>query len=153
MRRCRYKTLVIASIVVALLLAEAGGLLLNTPPNTDCLPEASAPQGISEARAIKTVVRPWRGPHHVYGLFIIPSQFVEAKRYAITISVEGVLYYCMWVEKSVRQRRQIISAEPGGYLVREYMPTRVALWFLINGRLGDLRRPENWAIVFSEKRS
>jgi len=149
MRRCRYKTLAIASIVAALLLAEAGGLFLNRPPNIDCLPEASGPQRITEARAIKTVVRPWRGPHHVYGLFVIPSQFVETKRYAVTISVEGMLHYCMWVERSSKERRQVISAEPGGYLVQEYVPTRVAMWFLINGRLGDLRRPENWAIVFS----
>jgi hypothetical protein len=153
MRRCRYKTLVIASMVVALLLAEAGGVLLNRPPNTDCLPEASAPQRATEVRAIKTVVRPWRGPHHVYGLFIIPNQFVETKRFVVTIRVEGVLYYCMWVEKSLKESRPVISAEPGGYLVREYVPTRVALWFLINGRLGDLRRPENWAIVFSDQRS
>ena len=54
----RYKTLAIALAVVALLLAEAGGLLLNRPPNTDCLPEVSAPQRITEARAIKTVVQP-----------------------------------------------------------------------------------------------
>ena len=149
----RCKTLAIASIVAALLLADAGGWLLNRPPNTDCLPEASAPRRMTEARAVKAVVQPWRGPHHVYGLFIIPNQFVETKRYAVTISVEGVLQYCMWVEKSLKQRRQVISVERGEYLVREYVPTRVALWFLINGLFGDLRRPENWAIVFSDRRS
>jgi hypothetical protein len=151
--RSRYQFMAIASIVVALLLAEAGGWFLNRPPNTDCLPEVSAPQRITEARAVKTVVRPWRGPHHVYGLFIIPNQFVETKRYAVTISVEGVLYYCLWVERSLKHKREVISAEPGGYLVREYVPTRVALWFLINGLSGDLRRPENWAIVFSDWRA
>ncbi len=151
--RIRYKTMAIASMVAALLLAEAGGWLLNSPPNTDCLPEAFTRQNVIEARAIETVVRPWRGPHHVYGLFIIPDQFAETKRYAVTISVEGVLYYCMWVEKSVKQRRRVVSAEREGYLVREYVPTRVALWFLINGLSGDLRRPENWAIVFSDRRA
>jgi hypothetical protein len=143
----------IASIVVALLLADAGGWFLNRPPNTDCLPEAFTDQSVKGARAIKTVVQPWRGPHHVYGLFIIPKQFAETKRYAITISVEGALYYCMWVEKSLTQRRKIISAEPGGYLVREYVPTRVAMWFLINGLSGELRHPENWGIVFNDRRS
>jgi len=153
MSRCCYKILTIASIIAALLLVEADGLLLNRPPNTDCLPEAYSPQGIAEARAVRTVVRLWRGPHHVYGLFLIPTQFMERKRYALTISVGGVLHYCMWVEKSMGQRRKVISNEPGGYLVREYVPTRVALWFLIHGRLGELRRPGNWAIVFSDKRS
>jgi hypothetical protein len=150
---CRYKSVAIASIVVVLLLADAGGWFLNRPPNTDCLPEASAFQRVTEARAIKVVVQPWRGPHHVYGLFIIPNRFIDTKRYAVTISVEGVVVYCMWVEKSVRQTRRVISAERVESLVPEYLPTRVAMWFLINRRLGDLRRPENWAIVFSDRRS
>ena len=78
---CRYKSMTIASIVVVLLLADAGGWFLNRPPNTDCLPEASPPpQRGTEAHAIKTVVHPWRGPHHVYGLFIIPSQSMQIKR-------------------------------------------------------------------------
>src|SRR5262252_6191391 len=106
----RYKTLTIISIVVVLLLADVGGWFLNRAPNTDCLPEASAPWKGTEAHAIKTVVQPWRGPHHVYGLFIIPSQSVEIKSYVVTISVEGTLYYCMWIEKSLRQTRQVIRA-------------------------------------------
>jgi len=150
---CHYKSMAITSIVVVLLLADAGGWFLNRPPNTDCLPAASTPQRGPEARAIETVVEPWRGRHHVYGLFIVPSQSVEIKRYAVTISVEGALYYCMWVEKSLRQTRQVISAEGGGYLVRAPVPTRIALWFLVNGLIGDLRRPENWALVFSDQPS
>jgi hypothetical protein len=148
----RYKSVAITSLVVILLLADAGGWFLNRPPNTDCLPEASAPRRGTDAHAIKTVVQPWRGPHHVYGLFIIPSQSVEIKGYAVTISVGGALYYCMWVEKSLRQTRRVISAGRGGYLVRAHVPTRVALWFLINGLIGELQRPENWALVFSDQR-
>jgi len=150
---CRDKTMVVASIVIVLLFADAGGWFLNRPPNTDCLPEASAPQSGSEAHAIKTVVQPWHGPHHVYGLFLVPSQSVEINRYALTISVEGALYYCMWVEKSLRHTSEILRAESKEYLVRQYVPTRVALWFLINGLIGDLRHPKNWALVFSDQRS
>jgi len=146
----RHKSLVSALMVAVLLVADAGGWLLNRPPNTDCLPEVSAPEGGTGTRAIKTVVQPWRGMHHVYGLFIIPDRFAATKRYAVTISVDGVLYYCMWVEKSLKRR---MSPEHGEYLVQEYVPTRVALWFLINGLLGDLRRSENWAIVFSDRDS
>ena len=150
---CRYRSMAITSIVVVLLLADAGGWFLNRRPDTDCLPEASPPQRGTQAHAIKTVVQPWRGPHHVYGLFIVPSHSVEIRRYAVTISVEGALYYCMWVEKSLRQTTRVISVEDGGYVVRAPVPTRVALWFLINGLIGDLRRPENWALVFSDQRS
>lgn len=102
---------------------------------------------------METVVRPWLGPHHVYGLFSIPNEFVETKGYTVTISVNGVHYYCLWVDNSLKQKRRVLSAEPGRFLVREYVPTRVTLWFLINGLLDDLRRPENWAIVFSDRRA
>jgi len=149
---CRYKSMAIASIVMLLLLADPGGWLLNRPPNTDCLPEASVPQRGTRAHASKTVVQPLRGPHHVYGLFLVPSQSVEMKRYAVTISVEGALYYCMWVEKSLRQTSEVKRTEGGEYLVQQYLPTRVALWFLLNGLIGDLRNPKNWALVFSDQR-
>jgi hypothetical protein len=43
--------------------------------------------------------------------------------------------------------------ETGSGKVRVSVLTRVALWFLINGLVGDLRRPENWASVFSGQRS
>jgi len=102
---------------------------------------------------METVVRPWLGPHHVYGLFNIPSELADTTGYAVTISVKGVLLYCIWIAKSLKESRPTESAEPGRYLVREYVPTRVTLWFLFNGLFGDLRRPENWAIVFSDRRS
>jgi len=98
------------------------------------------------------VVQPWRGPHHVYGLFEVPDRFREARRFAVTISVQGAMNYCMWVEGSTRYRWQHVVSEHGTDLVRQYVPTRVALWFLVKGRLGDLRSPENWAIVFSDRR-
>jgi len=145
---CRDKSMVVASMVIVLLFADAGGWFLNRPPNTDCLPGASAPQGGIEAHASKTVVQPWRGPHHVYGLFLVPNQSVKIKRYAVTISVEGALYYCMWIEKSLRPTSEVGS---GGYLVRQYLPTRVALWFLLNGLIDDLRNPKNWALVFNDQ--
>ena len=44
-------------------------------------------------------------------------------------------------------------AEPAHSLLRSYVPTRVALWFLLNGLFGDLRRPCNWTLVFVERSS
>ena len=157
---CHYKSMAIASIVILFLLADAAGWLVNRSPNTDCLPEASTPQSGTKTHASKTVVQPWRGLHHVYGLFLVPSQSLEIKRYAVTISVEDALYYCMWVEKSLRHAIEVNCAETsgvncvesGGYL-RQYVPTRVAVWFLIHGLIGDLRNPKNWALVFSDQRS
>ena len=150
----RSKALAVVSIVAVLLfLADAGGWLLNRPPSTDCLPEAFAGERGNEARAIRTVVQPWRGPHHVYGLFALPEQLMESKRYAVTISVKGTLRYCLWVERSRWHRWQFVGTEEGRHVVRLYVPTRVALWFLVNGRLDDLRRTENWAVVFSDRRS
>ena len=148
-----YKAMAIVSMIVALLLADAGGWFLSRPPNTDCLPAALLRENTSEVPAIRTVVRPWRGPHHVYGLFAVPDQLTETKRYAVTITVKGTLRYCMWVERSRWHAWQYVATEDGKYLVRVDVPTRVALWFLMHGRLDDLRSTENWAMVFSAERS
>ena len=110
---CRRKTVVIPLMIAALLLAEAGGWFLNTNPSTDCLVEVSAPGRVTRARAIETVVQPWRGPHHVYGVFSIPSGFEGAKRYAVTVSVDGVLRYCMWVEKPLSQKGELCRRGAG----------------------------------------
>jgi|SRR5215467_12298579 len=53
----------------------------------------------------------------------------------LPFSVDGVLCYCMRVEKSLRQTKRPISAEGGESLVREYVPSWIALWVLINDRL------------------
>lgn len=146
-----YVTIAFAAIVVPLLLAESDGWLLDPPPNADCRPGASAAQGTTEVRAVGTVVRPWLGPHHVYGHFNIPDAFVETEGYTLTISVKGALYYCMWVGTSLKQKMRTVSAEPGRHLVREYVPTRVTLWFLVHGLFGELLDPENWTIAFGAK--
>src|SRR5215467_8624724 len=115
----RSKALAVVSIIVMLLLlADAGGWLLNRPPSTDCLPEAFAEERRNETRAIRTVVQPWRGQHHVYGLFVLPEQLKESKRYAVTISVKGTLRYCLWVERSRWHRWQFVGMEEGHHVFR-----------------------------------
>jgi len=148
-----YKVTAIVSIIVALLLGDADGWFLSRSPDTDCLPAVLSREKTNEVPAVRTVVRPWRGPHQVYGLFTVPDQLTETQRYAVTITVKGTLRYCKWVERSGWHAWQYVTAEDGKFLVREYVPTRVALWFLMHGRLDELRSPENWAMVFSARRS
>jgi hypothetical protein len=44
-----------------------------------------------------------------------------------------------------------VVVKPGYYLVQGNLPTRVALWFLLTGQLGDLRIPCNWNLTFEER--
>src|SRR5438445_652961 len=46
-----------------------------------------------------------------------------------------------------------VAAEPGHSLLQQYVHARVALWFLVNGVFGDLRRPRNWTLVFVDRSS
>jgi hypothetical protein len=67
------------------------------------------------------------------------------------MTVRGFDRYFAVGENSDLQHLDDAFAEPGHYHLRNYFPTRVALWFLVNGLFGDLRRPCNWTLVFIER--
>src|SRR5262249_23218830 len=123
-------------------------MVLSRPPNTDCVSVALSRDKTREVPAIRTVVRPWRGPHHVYGLFAVPDQLTETKRYAVMITVKGNLCGCKWVERSRWHAWKYVAGQDGKDLVREYVLARGAI-VSDAGRFDDLRSPENWAMVFS----
>ena len=136
---------------VALILAGTVVWLLNKPPTADCAPEAPANHEVHTIRATKVVVQPWLGPHHVYGIFMVPNGYKHNKKYAATMTVRAFDRSFVVGERSGTQYVDGVVAEPGNYLLSRYIPTRVALWFLVNGLFGDLRRPCNWALVFIER--
>lgn len=134
-------------VCVTLLVIATAAWLVGKPRASECRREAAAGQRVQEIVASETVVRPWTGLHQVYGLFVVPEQYRLVKRYVIVIAVDGIDYYCS-VE---RHRAGGVSAGDGSYVVRQYVPTRVAVWFLMRGLLAELRRPSNWALIFVDE--
>ena len=68
----------------------------------------------------------------------------------MTVAVRGFDHHLAVDQRSDKQYVDHVIVPPGHYLLRSYVPTRVALWFLGNGLFGDLRRPCNWMLVFVE---
>ncbi len=158
--RGAHKTIGTASAGVALVLAGTVAWLLNRPATGDCGGEAPANHKAHEIRATKVVVQPWLGQHQVYGIFMVPDRYRHNKNYAVTMTVRGFDHQFAVVERSDKRLEDLnarlqyadhVFAPPGHYLLRMYVPTRVALWFLVNGLFGDLRRPCDWTLVFVER--
>ena len=147
------RTIWIASAGIALILAGTVVWLLNKPPTADCAAEAPTDHKAHEIRATQVVVRPWLGKHHVYGIFVVPSRYGHNGTYIVRTTVRDFDHSRVIRERFAEQYADDPVAEPGHSLLRIYVPTRVALWFLFNGLFGDLRRPCNWTLVFVERSS
>jgi len=153
-RRGAHKTIGIASVAVALVLTGTVAWLLNKPPTADCGAEAPADHAVLENHPIKVVVQPWLGVHQVYGIFMVPNRYTLNKKYAFAMAVRGFDRRFAVVERADKQYTvDDVLAGPGHYLLRIYVPTRVAVWFLVKGLFGDLRNPCNWTLMFIERTS
>lgn len=143
-----HKTIWVAWASVAVVLVAAVGWLLIMPPIYNCGTDRSTdPRKI---HATKVVVQPWLGLHHVFGIFVVPLLFRSGRIYSGRITVQS------FTEEFAPDWHQIQSledviVEPGYYLVRGYVPTRIALWFLVTGQFDELRSPCNWTLEFSER--
>jgi hypothetical protein len=140
------------TIVAACLagVAAAATALATRPPTSDCEPERTPRSDVHEFRAAEVVARPWFGLHHVYGIFILPTDYGGAK-YDETLRVADYEEPFQRTRFPRPRRIDDVSASPGHYVRRSYVPTRIALWFLITGRFGDLRRACNWTLAFSAR--
>lgn len=139
----------VASVSVVLVLTITVAWLLIKPPTYDCTIEHSTDS--CQIRPSKVIIRPWLGQHHVYGIFMLPLRYRSGRTYSGTISVRS--FIGEFIPDSQPQAQQIddVVAEPGYYVVRGYLPTRVALWFLVSGQFGDLRTPCNWRLEFVKR--
>jgi len=143
-----HKTIGIASAGIALVLAGTIAWLVNKPPTTNCGAEAPADSKIHTIRPTKVVVEPWQGRHQVYGIFMVPNRYKDDSRYSATMSVQGFDGVFTPGRSPENEHAEDVVAEPGHYVKRGYVPTRVALWFLFTGRFGDLRAPCHWTLGF-----
>ena len=147
----RFKNIGIISIGVALLSVCTMVWLTSSPVTSRCVGEESSDSKLYKAHPVKIVIRPWLGQHEVFGIFMVPLRFRSGKRYSGSISVQSYSGAFRPDQQPEVPRIEGVVVEPGSYLVRGYVPTRIALWFLVTGQFGELRSPCNWILEFSER--
>ena len=140
-------TLIAVVVPTALLSLVVLGVL---PPLTVCNSDSPLTAGEYWFRATKTVVEPWRGPHHVYGIFTVPEQFKFDHLYTAKLTVQGMPTR-FTAGSPEDEDVQSVRAHQGYYTKRVYLSTRTALWFLFTGRFGDLRSTCHWWLVLSDR--
>ena len=136
-------------MAVVTLLATA---LIEMPPFTECPADEFAQEKERWFPAMMTVVQPWRGRHHVYGVFNLPVQYRRDRLYTARLMLRGFTEDFFEVSP---EGGEINNGEVdhGHYTKRVYLPTRTALWFLFSGRFGDLKMPCHWRLIITERLS
>jgi hypothetical protein len=120
--------------------------LINMPPHTDCRSDVPAHEKEHWFRATQTMVEPWRGPHHVYGIFVIPDQYKFDHLYTAKLTIQGAP-----VDFLAGSSEDGDHTEGGNYIKRVYLSTRTALWFLLTARFGELKKSCHWWLVLSDR--
>ncbi|BAZ41776.1 hypothetical protein NIES4101_77440 [Calothrix sp. NIES-4101] len=96
----------------------------------------------------KIVVKPWRGQHHVFSIFMIPGGYLNDNLFKLEIPGEktycGVLAYEGTVEA------EGIRAKPGYYLMKGLINTRTALRLISQGKVEELKKIDNWKLGYSK---
>ena len=88
------------------------------PLLTECRSEAPVAAKQHWFHATQTVVQPWRGPHHVYGIFTIPEQYKFDHLYTAKLTIQGIPAE---FQAGSPEEEDIYGgrAEPGYYIKRE----------------------------------
>ncbi len=117
------------------------------PPDTFCEGSHYLPLGGSvTVQALKVVVEPFSGRHHVYGIFALPETYRPGE--AVLLSVAGAGRYCDTAEFA-GYALDGVSAPAGHYLMRDHIRTRTALGLLLFGAGAELRQPRNWVLRYA----
>ncbi|AFZ44045.1 hypothetical protein PCC7418_1877 [Halothece sp. PCC 7418] len=94
--------------------------------------------------AIKVIVQPWRGRHHVYGIFLLPKSYQPKK--LIFLQDLTVGHYCP--QAVIRQTDlEGILIPPRYSPVKIYMKTRIALLLMSLGFNRHLQQPHHWRLT------
>ncbi|CAN1209267.1 hypothetical protein TUMEXPCC7403_03525 [Tumidithrix helvetica PCC 7403] len=150
--RQKIKPLVVLCVSIPIAIVGIFTWLWLKPPTNLCSSERmSNNPKVREIRAVKVIVQPWFGQHNVYGIFMIPEQYKHSPKYAIAMAVKGSNHLFAVDATSDLQYLDGVTAEPGYYLSRSYVPTREALGFMMQGAFGDLQQPCNWTLLLIER--
>ncbi|MDZ7961243.1 MAG: hypothetical protein RMY34_25745 [Aulosira sp. DedQUE10] len=137
-------------IYTLLFLISLSILTLFWPINdSDCDAEAflTSTSKKYQVQATKVVVQPWRGEHHVYGIFMVPDEYKQSPFFVLT--VKGFGNECS-KPFGYKQNYDGISAVQGTYLVKDYMRTRTALRLILQGLYKQINNKNNWTLTYSQ---
>ena len=143
-RRLRYIFILLLSLSIIILWWPVN--------NSDCNSEAflAAKTTKFQVHATKVIVQPWRGRHHVYGIFMIPDKYKKAPFFVLT--VKGAGSYCSKQFGQIKNYNNIF-AEPGTYLVRNFIRTRTALRLILQGLYFQINDKNNWTLTLPEPKA
>lgn len=125
-------------------------VLIQLPPRTACDRAPHEKQGEHWFQASQTVVQPWFGRHHVYGVFAIPEQYKFDHLFTAKLVIQGV-HNELQAGSSEYTDMPSSTWKPGSYRKRVYLSTRATLQFIAMGRFGDLRMPCHWWLVIRNR--
>jgi hypothetical protein len=143
--------LAVRIITAAILVLSVAVLALaNAPPSTDCSSSTPDDQDEKWFRAIRIVVQPWWGPHHVYGVFSVPLRYKRDRLYTARLMIEGLTED---PSNETPEGEDFSSGPtvPGHYIKRMYLPTKTALVILATGRFGDLKKSCHWWLIIADR--
>ncbi|AFY30828.1 hypothetical protein [Calothrix sp. PCC 7507] len=122
-------------------------------PRVSCYPQGFVSSSNGEKLYTypeKIVVKPWRGQHHVYGIFMVPNGS-ESDR-LVTLTVSGNKTYCGILQDVDTTSYQDIHTKPGYSLMKGYLNTRLAVYLIMQGKKDQLKQPNNWKLGYVEKK-
>lgn len=142
-------------ILFALILISVAGSAFawKRSPRVSCYPQGFVTSSTGEkeyAYPEKIVVKPWRGRHHVYGVFMIPKESKSDQ--LVTVSVSENKTYCGQMINFGETSYENIDTKPGYYLMKGYVNTRLALYLIIQGKIDQLKQPSNWKLGYAQKK-
>lgn len=93
----------------------------------------------------KVIVKPWRGRHQVYAIFVLPEEYQASNFFMV--SIEGASTYCGGKPVAVAGNIfQGVYAKPGERILVGYFRTRTASWVIAQGKIEQLKRSRNWVL-------
>ena len=97
----------------------------------------------------KIVVKPWVGPHNVYGIFMIPSGY--RNDFFFTVTIDKTEVHCGVMDEAATKFAGGVNAKPGYSVMKGLLNTRVALQLIIQGKADQLKQPQNWRVGYINK--
>jgi len=144
------KPVLVVILSAALILGVMGGWLWTQAPASECPTQPSFTPRDRILNPSKVVIEPWRGQHHVYGLILLSKQFESEQITNSSLTIEGVPV-AFSSEPAESTDYDHVMPKAGDSLMRMYVQTRTALWFLATGRFGGIRTPCQWVLTVVER--
>jgi hypothetical protein len=98
--------------------------------------------------AEKVVVEPWKGRHHVYGIFMIPDGYLNDRMFVVTADSSEV--HCGIFVSGNDTNIEDVYAKPGYYVMKGMLNTRTGFSLILQGHGDSLNKLTNWRVGYSK---